>query len=150
MNTPRRLSGTTLTELLIMLSVIGIVLGIGGTVLSGALNRIATMAARDALAASISRARTIALAHGGASVLIELNEGRVEVRPADQPRVLGSQHLRSTYGVTLSVDGSQVETISLRFDALGIGRMSNRTIRIRRGSAESGLTVSSYGRVRRW
>lgn len=133
-----------------MLSVIGIVLGIGGTVLSGALNRIATMAARDALAASISRARTIALAHGGASVLIELNEGRVEVRPADQPRVLGSQHLRSTYGVTLSVDGSQVETISLRFDALGIGRMSNRTIRIRRGGAESGLTVSSYGRVRRW
>jgi len=43
-----------------------------------------------------------------------------------------------------------MDTVVLRFDALGVGRMTSRTFRVRRGSAEAGLTVATYGRVRRW
>jgi hypothetical protein len=36
----------------------------------------------------------------------------------------------------------------LRYDALGIGRLANATIVVRRGAAQSTFVVSAYGRVR--
>ena len=38
----------------------------------------------------------------------------------------------------------------VRFDGLGLGQVASTTVRFRRGDAEAGLTLSSYGRVRRW
>lgn len=58
--------------------------------------------------------------------------------------------LATQYGVRLEVPGDDVDEIALRFDARGIGRVVNRTFVFRRGRAEAGLTLSGYGRARRW
>ncbi len=41
-------------------------------------------------------------------------------------------------------------SLRLRYDGLGIGRIANSTIRLQRGTAEAGLSISAYGRVRTW
>jgi hypothetical protein len=58
--------------------------------------------------------------------------------------------LTARYGVRLATDGAPAEQIVLRFDGLGIGRVTNRTFLLSRGRAESRLTLSAYGRPRAW
>jgi hypothetical protein len=36
----------------------------------------------------------------------------------------------------------------VHYDGLGIGRLANASIRVRRGDVAAGLTISAYGRVR--
>ena len=62
-----------------------------------------------------------------------------------------------TEGTEYDYDGVEVATgfgmafpREIRFDALGLGQVASETLRFRRGGAEAGLVLSSYGRVRRW
>ncbi|HEX7089576.1 MAG TPA: prepilin-type N-terminal cleavage/methylation domain-containing protein [Longimicrobiales bacterium] len=142
-------SGFTLLELAIALALVAALLGAGAIAFSRLLDRYAVRAARDALAAGFAHARAAAIAHGGASLVVELPAARFRVDAAGAPPA-APLDLHAQYRVTLSADGLPADSLVFRFDALGIGRMTSRTFRIRRGHAEAGLTVAAYGRIRRW
>jgi len=144
-----RLHGFTLAELVIALVVLGILIGAAAVPFGRTLDRYAARAARDALAAGIAHARAAAIASGGAELVIDLRGARYVIRVAGAPPA-APVDLRAQYRVALSVEGQPADSVVLRFDALGIGRTTGRTFRIRRGSAEARLTVATYGRVRRW
>ena len=70
--------------------------------------------------------------------------GSADARPRPHLR------LAQDWRVTVSSPGFAGDTIAIRYDAIGIGRIANRTLRFERGHAVAGLTVSAYGRVRAW
>jgi prepilin-type N-terminal cleavage/methylation domain-containing protein len=116
--------GVTLPELLIALSLIGVLLSIALPNFRSGLDALTARAARETAFALFSRARIIALENGGATMQF------------------------FTSADLLLDEGN--ESVTLRYDAHGLGRMMSRTLRFRTRSAIAGLTVSSFGRVRRW
>lgn len=142
--------GMTVPELLTALCILAVLLGLavpsGGRIVDGQ----AVRGGREALAAGIARARAEALVHGGARFVLETEAGRFRIETLEGDRIADPVVLDAEYGVTVVLDGEQTDAVELRFDGLGIGRVASRTIRVRRGKAEAGLTVSAYGRVRRW
>ncbi len=102
--------------------------------------------AREAGAALLARARVDALGAGASRVTILPGRGHLE-------RSLGGTlrervNLEDRYGVSLDMSGR--DTIaSIEFNALGLGRMSARTLRFERGSTSASLVISTYGRVSR-
>ena len=139
--------GTTLIELATVL----LLMGLGGAVLlpvgSRIRNRIAVASARESVAGLFAEARSAAVLHGGSSVHLTDRPWRAWYEVSGIRR--RSVHLEKDHSVSVIVDrgGSPYE---VRFDALGLGRAASSTLRFRRGAAEAGLTLSSYGRVRRW
>lgn len=144
-----RRPGTSLTELLCALTILAVLLGLAFWPMARVLDRYGARAGRDALAAGIARARMLAVARGGATLVLEVPAGRFWVE-AGGDTAAAPIDLFAHYSVVLAVDGAAADRVELRFDGLGIGRMVNRTVRVRRGSEEAGLTLSSYGRVRKW
>lgn len=142
-----RHSGTTLIELVVVMAILALLLAV--TVPSAAHWRdaAAVRAARDELAAGLARARAAAASNGGAALLLDPLNGRFWTVTAGGFRgeavSLGDQY-------DVSVDPGGAELVVFRYDGLGIGRLAGRTVHIRRGRAEAGLTVSAYGRTRRW
>jgi hypothetical protein len=57
--------------------------------------------------------------------------------------------LEEDLGVHVLLSGNR-SAVEIAFDALGLGRIASQTLRFRLESQEAGLTVSSFGRVRRW
>lgn len=151
MHTPRsRRAGTTLVELLTVLALAGLLLGLAGPPIAAARDRVAAAAARDAVASALERARGVAIARGGARLLVGVSPPRAHVVTAAGEAAAPPLDLDGDYGVRIITDGAAVPLLELRFDSYGIGRMTSRTVRFRRGAAEARLTVSAYGRARRW
>lgn len=149
MATSRSDSGSSFIELTLALCVVAVLLGLAVPALGAARDRFTVRAARDALAAGIARGRALAVVHGGAIVVVDPAAGRLWVEGGGG-EVLGTPvDLARQFGVSISADGAEGPA-RLRFDAMGIGRLANRTFRIRRGRAEAGVTLSAYGRVRAW
>lgn len=151
MNNSDRRPGTTLLELLVALTLLGVLLGLGVPALGHRLDRLAVRGARNALAAGVARARSAAIARGGARLVISPPRATFWVAAgtgAEVDTVAGPFDLAERYGVALEAGGRR--RVALRFDALGIGRIASATIGVVRDGAEAGITVSSYGRVRRW
>lgn len=142
--------GMTLIELALVLLVLGLLLGLSGPRLMRGLHRHAVRSARDVIVAELARARAVAVARGGAVLVLDVAGARCWIETAAGDTAGPPVELAQDFGVDLAVDGAGAQRIALRFDGLGIGRMVNRTIRIRRGGLELGLTLSTYGRVRRW
>lgn len=139
--------GHTLIETIVVLAILAGLLSIGVPATLRWRDDAAVRAARDELAASLGWARLAAVSHGGAALVLDPLAARYSIdvgRGSDPPPV----DLGRRYGVT--VDPGTVRPVVLRYDALGIGRLTSRTIRIRRGGSEAGVTVSAYGRYRRW
>lgn len=135
--------GHTLAELTIVLLLLGMA---GSALLPGARtasDRLAVVAAREAVATAVARARSGALLHGGATLRLSVPAGRVWVVAADS--VLYARELRAELGVTIEI-GAQDEA-ELAFDALGLGRRASRTVVLRRGRAEARLVIAAYGRA---
>jgi hypothetical protein len=59
---------------------------------------------------------------------------------------LDRAELWESHGVTLELSGGHPEA-SLDYGPLGLGRVASQTIRLRRGTREASLVVSSLGRV---
>ena len=139
--------GYTLVELILVLMLLGVLLGIARTATAAWRDRAAVRAAREELVAGLAWTRLAAATHGGAVLVLDPLTGRFWTSTADGT---GSRavNLRRRYGVR--VDPGTDAPVLFRYDALGIGRLSNRTVRIARGGAEGGVTVSAYGRYRRW
>ena len=68
--------------------------------------------------------------------------------PSDRLRVLVSSS--RNVPVPVGKTGRTADPVQLRYDAHGLGRMMSQTLTFALGHARAGLTVSSFGRVRRW
>lgn len=146
----RHRHGYTLTELVVVLAVLAVLLGIAMPPVGRWRDRTAVRTARDELAAALAWTRMAAAASGGAALAVDPETGRIWIRTAggsewrDSPPI----NLRARYGVRFDPGAGAV--IRLPYDALGIGRFASRTFTLRRGAAVAGVTVSAYGRYRRW
>ncbi|MGK7311260.1 MAG: hypothetical protein ACN0LA_03400 [Candidatus Longimicrobiales bacterium M2_2A_002] len=139
--------GHTLIETIVALALLAGLLSIAAPAMVRWRDEAAVRSARDELAAALGWTRLAAVSHGGAALVLDPIAARLSVsvvRGNEPPPV----DLGRRYGVI--IDPGTDRPVVLRYDALGIGRLTSRTIRIRRGAAEVGVTVSAYGRYRRW
>ena len=138
-------TGVTLPELLIALSLIGVLMAIALPSLRTGLDALAARSARETAFALFSRARVIALQSGGAQVELDATHDVMTLRTASG----ALQHEQHFSSADLIIEGRDASVV-LRYDAHGLGRMMSRTLEFRVRNAVAGLTVSSFGRVRRW
>lgn len=110
------------------------------------LDRMAVVAAREAVAGLVADARVAALIHGGASVHLASGPWRAWAQVGDS--AFETVGLEEDLAVTVELSRARAAT-ELRYDALGLGQVASETLRFRRGAAASSLVVSGYGRVRR-
>ncbi len=110
------------------------------------LDRMAVVAAREAVAGLVAEARVAALTHGGARVHLASGPWRAWAQVGDS--VFGRVGLEEELAVTVELSRDRTAT-ELRYDALGLGQVASETLRFLRGQAASSLVVSAYGRVRR-
>lgn len=153
---PRSPHGYTLLEMATVLALLGAAIA---PALGGArrlVDRMAVEGAREDVAALVARARTEALLRGEAAVLVARDPARAlllvpseEGAGARRRRtVLTVRDVAAEFGVRILVGGRRGR-VELRFDELGLGSMTSRTLRFRRGRSEARLVVSSFGRLRR-
>lgn len=138
-------SGYSLIELTFVLMLTGVLLGIAVGPISHARNVLAVRAARGDLASLIALTRSTAIMTGGAALVVDLDAGAAWIERETGTRVGDVHHIAERYGVRLTATSA---LLNMRYDALGIGRMSNATLRVQRGSVTGTLTISAYGRVR--
>ncbi|MFO7892290.1 MAG: type II secretion system protein [Longimicrobiales bacterium] len=141
-----RQPGYTLIELIVATAVLGVILAIALPPALRWRDAAAVCAARDELAAGLAWTRMAAASHGGATLLLDPAAGRFWTRTDGHDSEPVALAVR--YGVR--VEAGSDEVIAFYYDALGIGRLTNRTVGMVRGQAEAGVTVSAYGRYRRW
>lgn len=150
MNSHAPSPGTTLIELVFALTLLAILCGLAYPPLQQGLDRYAVRSARDALASGVARARAVAVARSGADLVVDVAAARFWIEAAPGDTVGAPVDLAARYRVRFTVDGAAADRVALHFDGLGLGRLANRTFRLRRGGAEANLTLSSFGRPRRW
>lgn len=139
------IDGHTLIELIAVLLIGSLALAVGLPAAEAQRDRWAVAGSREAIVGAITGARAAAITHGGASLFVDPAGDSVWSEGA-----WGSSDavdLRREFGVDLGPEGPLLE---LRFGPLGLGRIASRTLVLRRGDAAASLTLSSYGRVRRW
>jgi prepilin-type N-terminal cleavage/methylation domain-containing protein len=146
----RTRSGYTLLELTVVMALLALAIGIAYPGARSAADAWAVRAARDAVAATLAGTRAAALAQRGAELLIVPESGVLLVRTGMQPRPTARLELTRDWRVTVTSPGSTADTIVIRYDAIGLGRIANRTLRFERGRAVAGITIAAYGRARRW
>ncbi|MEZ4417449.1 MAG: hypothetical protein R3E10_16970 [Gemmatimonadota bacterium] len=138
--------GTTLLELAVGLSLLALVLVIALPKVGRGLDRMACLAARDALIARAEVARAEATRSGSAAVVIDPDSARVWVEVAGRAR--DTVDLALAFGVQVQHPVGP-RLVRLPFDRLGIGRFASATVVVARGSEQAALSVSSYGRLAR-
>jgi len=144
-----RRAAVALPDLLITLAILAILAVVAAPRLRRASDAMAVRSARDAAAAEFERARVLAVARGHARVIVD--PAGSEIRVESPGGVAVGPTLRfDVFPAAVTVDGMASGVATLDFNALGIGQSANRTIRFRRGAEESRISVSIYGRVRRW
>lgn len=140
-----RRAGLTILELLVVLAIGAIVLSLTLPSARRLKDGWAVTAAREAVVGMVERTRTEALESGGAALTLDPVGDSLWVVTGDGSVV--SLDLVADFDVDLEPGDRPVE---LAFGPLGIGLLTSRTLRLTRGGARRSLTVSSYGRVRRW
>lgn len=143
-------TGYSLLELTVAMALLALAIGVAYPGARAASDAWAVRAARDAAAAVLAGTRAAALGQRGAEVLIVPEEGALLTRSVTEDTPVKRLELTDEWGVAVGSPGFGGDTIVIRYDALGIGRMANRTLRFERGRAAAGLTISAYGRVRAW
>jgi type II secretory pathway pseudopilin PulG len=143
-------SGTTLADLIIAIAVLAVVTTIAAPRLVTARNAMAVRAARDAAAGEIERARTMALARGTSRIVLDPASAQLRLEAPAGTAVRDPVRFADAFRVQMSIDGHSAGTVALDFNAMGLGVSANRTIRFQRGAVEARLSMSLYGRVRRW
>jgi prepilin-type N-terminal cleavage/methylation domain-containing protein len=139
--------GFTLLELVLALAILGVLAGISWTASARARHQFAVRNARAELAAAVAVTRSTAILAGGATLVIDVPHARAWIETAGGLRDPHPYDLAARHGVSLHTPRGL--PLALRYDALGIGRMANATVTVRRGTEQAAFVVSSYGRVRR-
>ncbi|MEX2178256.1 MAG: prepilin-type N-terminal cleavage/methylation domain-containing protein [Gemmatimonadaceae bacterium] len=133
----------SLIELLIVLSMIGILMAIAIPRSLHVLDRIAVHSAAGDVAATLSAARTLALA-GQSAVAVHVDAGSGLLRVQRGPELVLTRNIGEAHGVALH--GTRD---SLAFDGWGLGAgAANLSITVRRRAAAETVFVSRLGRVR--
>ena len=138
---PRR--GFTLLELVIVVTLSGLLLAIAVPRTRAALDGVSVRSAAGDVVATLSYARAIAQAGDGfIAVHVDSMTGTLRVRRAGM--ILHSRGVGHAHGVRLSASRD-----SLTYDPRGLGHgAANLSIVIRRGAAVETVFVSRLGRVR--
>ena len=136
--------GTTLTELIVVLIVIGALAGLALPRYREAADRFAARAAAREAGSLFSFARRSAITRRSlVGVIIDTSAATIVVRTG--PRELARQSLGERYGVRLTATRD-----SMSYDPRGLGYgAANLTIVVRRGRGAETLLVSRLGRTRR-
>ena len=134
----RRGVGFTLLEMAVVLVLLGLGVPSLLRVVRNQNDRMAAMAAREAVAGLLHRARQEALARGGAAVVLRV--GPAEATLVARGDTLARAGVEETFGVHLSLARNRDESI-LEYGPLGLGRISSQTLTFRRGRAETKLVV---------
>jgi prepilin-type N-terminal cleavage/methylation domain-containing protein len=108
-------------------------------------DRMAVVSAREAWISRLARTRREARLAGGATLHVERDRALVWIEVDGE--AMDTLDLGDRFGVSVGPSSGEV---LLSFDALGIGRLANRSLVFARGDAQAGVAVSAYGRVRRW
>ena len=135
-------AGFTLLELSVALALLALAATAVLPAARRTTDRAAAVGAREAAAGLVVRARTEAMARGGATVRVRAADAAISIEAGDS--VVAMRRLGPEFGVTLELGAAEAE---LAFDALGIGRAASRTLVLRRGDAEVRLVVAAYGRA---
>ena len=125
-------------------------LGLGVSLSAPTARRVADRAlvvgAREEVVGGLIEARALAGATGGATATLLGSPPtlRIEAKMGNSsPRVRMFDHR-----VALVLDKS-LDSISIVFDGLGLGRFASHTIALERRGARAAVVVSSYGRITR-
>jgi prepilin-type N-terminal cleavage/methylation domain-containing protein len=138
--------GHTLIELLFVLFLIGVTAAAVTPAARTYRDRAAVSAAREAVVGLLTEARLGGVERGSGAVRIVPSRGQAESVVGDS--AVRSIDLASDFGVDVRIGGSP-DTVEIRYDALGLGRVASRTIVFVRGEEAGELVVSAFGRVRR-
>ena len=138
-----RRSAFTLLELLVVLTVTGVLLALTVPRFVALRDRQAVRAAVDELGAAFATARSAAIARRAmVAVVFDTAAGAFEVR--SDRTVVTRRPLRDVYGTSLASSRD-----SAVYDPRGLGYgVTNLTVTVRRGSMVDTLTMSRLGRVR--
>jgi Tfp pilus assembly protein FimT len=139
------MQGSSIIELVLVLALMAVALSVVAPRAQVWVDRAAVSSVREDLIGRFSEARARARRDGGASLSLWREPPRYRV-VSRQYREEGQ--LVSGDGVSIDL-GASADSVVLHFDPMGLGRFTNRTIRLRRGRAASTVVVSAYGRVRR-
>lgn len=140
-----RRHGFTLLELAIVLALLATLFTAAAPAFARGRDVLAVRAARAELASAVAAARSHAILVGGAQLVID-PAGTLSIARAGGGGLSDPIDLATRYGVSLDTPGQM--PVLLRYDALGIGRMTNATLHIRRGDLSAAIVISAYGRVR--
>lgn len=146
----RNQPGLTLLELLCALAVMGVLLGMAAIPVARVGDVLAVRAAREAIVNAAATARALAASHGGAALTIEVREGTLAIATRDGAVADTVSRIARAFRVDVGFDDARLAVATIRFDALGLGRLASRTVHVQRGSARGGVTFSAYGRARAW
>lgn len=136
-------AGFTVPELLIVLTIVGVVMAIAVPSAKGGLDRVSVRSAASDIRATLGYARMLAMS-GGIPVAVEVDSivGTLRVRRGDE-RIL-MRGIGQAHGVRLGKTRD-----SLTYDPRGFGRgAANLSIHVRRGTSVETVFVSRLGRVR--
>jgi len=139
-------AGFTLLELVFVLFLTGMGVSLLVPAARTWADRFAVVGAREATIGLATTTRALALASEGAVLVIDESAGSAWT---ESNGVVGdSTPLASRFGVSVHLLGSRTRA-TLRFDALGIGRVASQSVTFRRNRAMAGVVLSSYGAVSR-
>jgi prepilin-type N-terminal cleavage/methylation domain-containing protein len=138
-------NGHTLLELSVVLSILGLLSGLGVGAWGAQRDRLAVLAIREEAAALLREAPALARVHGGARVQIT-SPGLMELRTRGDSVL--AQLATPSKGVRLEPRGPRTSA-ELVYGPLGLGRAASLTLDFHRGRVTRSLVISSYGRVRR-
>jgi type II secretory pathway pseudopilin PulG len=142
----RSRAGSSLTEVALALGLIGVLVAGAAPGLGAIRDRSAVVSARESALALVHRVRAVAIERGGADLLVDLGEHRLHaLGPAGD--TLSTLDLAGL-GVRIETSGT-ADRIRLRWNALGWGVVTSRTLAFGRGGQEARLIVSSRGRASR-
>lgn len=137
--------GYTLIEILLVLTLGTLLLAITVAPVRHARDVLAVRAARSDIAALVAVTRSTAIMTGGATLVLDVHAGTAWIEHGNGMRVGDVQHITARHHVALTANHP---TLNLRYDALGIGRMTNAVLHVTSGSVTGTITISAYGRAR--
>jgi type II secretory pathway pseudopilin PulG len=143
-------SGLSLFDVIITLAVLAVLAVMATPGWVRARDAYAVRAARDAAAAVVERARSLATSRGSARLVVDPAAAELQLEAPAGTRAASPVSIGHAFGVHVTVDGRSSGAVALDFNVMGLGVVANRTLRFRRGREEAGLTLSIYGRARRW
>ncbi|HJQ18873.1 MAG TPA: GspH/FimT family pseudopilin [Gemmatimonadaceae bacterium] len=138
-----RAAGHTVTELIVVLMIVGVLLAVAVPRVQRVLDRITVHGAATDVAQALGSARALAIA-GHASVAVDLDSLSGVLRVRRGTELLLSRNIGSLHDVTLTRSRD-----SLTYDGRGLGRgAANLSIVVHRRTAAETVFVSRFGRVR--